>query len=123
MKKDRRGAKLEDDARKKQKQKQKRERERERLASKLAPQEELSAPQALADTALLDQERGLDAADGDYVDGSVILDGDQIDLPRQILQVEGGRRGTWMNPVLLVVMAIALSFTAFIAYLISIGPG
>jgi hypothetical protein len=72
--------------------------------------------------AVLEREPDLDAGDGDYVDGSVILDGDQIDLPRQILRMEGGRRGSGMNPVLLVVMAIALSFTTFIAYLISIGP-
>lgn len=114
MKKNRRSAKLEESARKKQK--------RERLASALAPQEELSAPQALADTAALEPEPDLDEADGDYVDGSVILDGDHIDLPRQILHVEGGRRGTWMNPVLLVVVAIALGFTALVAYLISIEP-
>ncbi|MBM4201173.1 MAG: hypothetical protein FJ189_07790 [Gammaproteobacteria bacterium] len=114
MKKAQRNARLEESARKKQK--------RERLASALAPQEELSAPPSLADSALLEQDPDLDAADEEYVDGSVILDGEHLDLPSQIIHVEGSRRETWMNPVLTVVVTIAICFTALIAYLISIEP-
>lgn len=114
MKKAQRNTKLEESLRRKQK--------RERMASALAPQEELSAPPLLADTATLEQDFDLDAADEEYVDGSVILDGEHMDLPSQIMHVEGGRRDTWMNPVLMVVVTIALGFTALIAYLISIEP-
>jgi hypothetical protein len=53
----------------------------------------------------------------------VILDGDHIKLPRQILSPESLNRGSWLSPVLIFVLTIALSFTAFIAYLISNQPG
>jgi hypothetical protein len=115
MKKEKRSEKLDPGARKKQK--------REFLASQLAPEEELTAPLTKTDYAPLAEHDGVEPGEDDYVDGSVILDGDHIKLPRQILSPESLNRGSWLSPVLIFVLTIALSFTAFIAYLISNQPG
>ena len=94
-------------------------------ASQLAPPEELASPSALPDPmepAPVVDDPDLDAADREYIDGSLILDGEHIAIPRQVMTPEAGRRGSWLSPVFVVVLTVAFGFTALIAYLISQQP-
>ena len=89
-------------------------------AAQLAPQEELGRVFSEDGEDGSIAEVDLDAADEEFVDGSVILDGQHIDLPRQMVHPESDSRRSRFNPVLVVVLTISVSFTAFIAYLISV---
>lgn len=111
MKSDRKHAKLENGARKRHR--------RALTASQLAPAEELVATDLSREPAAGD---GIDPdqADRGYIDGSLVLDGEHLKLPRHLLPSESGRRASWLSPVFVVVVTLALGFTGFVTYLISV---
>jgi len=103
-----------------------RKRKRALMAAQLAPAEE-QAPaghhEFSSEPPLAPLPEGEEVpADEGFVDGSVILDGAHVQLPRQVVREEDELAGSRLNRVLIVVLTVALAFTAFIAYLIAVQP-
>jgi hypothetical protein len=96
------------------------------MAAKLAPAEEQPAARHYefgGEPPLTPLPEGEEIPmDEGFVDGSVILDGAHVQLPRHVLPEEDELAGSRLNRVLIVVLAVALGFTAFIAYLIAAQP-
>lgn len=88
--------------------------DRARIAAELAPVEEADA--AVPDIATMPERATLLEPGEDFVDGTIVLDHSCMQLPSQITAPEETESGP--HPVFLVVIAIALGFIAFIAYLI-----
>ncbi len=88
--------------------------DRAKIAAELAPVEEANA--SVPHLATLPDKASLLEPGEDFVDGSIVLDHSCLQLPSQIAAPEDGESGP--HPVFLVVIAIALGFIAFIAYLI-----
>lgn len=88
--------------------------DRAKIAAELAPVEEAIA--SVPDLTTMPYKASLLEPGEDFVDGSIVLDHSCIQLPSQIAAPEDGESGP--HPVFLVVIAIALGFIAFIAYLI-----
>jgi hypothetical protein len=89
------------------------------LAARLAPLEELdkiSAAKQLSSSPHL----GDPLADPHY--GAIVVDSDNLNLPKDIMG--GGGSGTFlgMEPVVIVILAVMLAFIAFIAWQISLMP-
>lgn len=78
-----------------------------RLSAQLAPLEEHAEAAPAAE-----------AWDDAFVDGSIIVDGSRLPTP-DLLTQEGAAPGFRIEPVVIVVTVLALSFIAFITYLIS----
>lgn len=99
--------------------KKRRKRDTDQLAAQLAPLEEQDKPAA-------EQQIGapLNAVNG-HVDrhfGAIIVDNDDLKLPLDITETEDEKRFLGMEPVVLVVLILMLSFIAFIAWQISLMP-
>lgn len=89
-----------------------------RLAAQLAPLEELdkkSAARQLGATAApeLTAESGFSA---------IVVDNNNLHVPREILEEGGEKTYLGMEPVVLVILAFMLIFIAFIAWQISLMP-
>lgn len=88
--------------------------DRARIAAELAPVEE-RGPLSTNALAIMDSPALLEPGE-DFVDGTIVLDYSSMPLPSQIAASEDMESGP--HPVFVVVVAIALGFVAFIAYLI-----
>ena len=82
----------------------------DRLAAKLAPLEEVVAPSRVTQEGFPEE---------DFVDGTIIVDGQHLPA---IDPFGEDVEGPWLEPVLLVVTALALAFIAAIALLIAAEP-
>jgi hypothetical protein len=89
------------------------------LAAQLAPLEELAKPAAA-------QHEGINSASGNgqvaQEDGSIIVDKDLTHVPRDMMEEGGEKTYLGMEPVVLVILAVMLTFIAFIAWQISQMP-
>lgn len=89
-----------------------------RLAAQLAPLEEQDRHAAMDQLA---GEVGPDETRSDPTFGAIIVDKDDLHVPKDILE-GGGKNFLGMEPVVLVILAILLSFIAFIAWQITRMP-
>jgi hypothetical protein len=88
--------------------------DRAQIAAELAPVEEANG--SALDNSMAPEKTSLLEPGEDFVDGTIVLDHSCMQLPSQIAAPEDAESGP--HPVFLVVIAIALGFVAFIAYLI-----
>lgn len=91
----------------------------DQLRAQLAPLEELDKPAAEHQIG-----SAISAATG-QVDphfGAIIVDNDDLKLPRDIVETQGQRQFLGMEPVVLVVLILMLCFIGFIAWQISMMP-
>lgn len=54
--------------------------------------------------------------------GAIVLDTKELKLPKEFMEEERRSDGLRLEPVVVFILALALAFIAFIAYLISIEP-
>ena len=99
--------------------KKRRKRDTDQLAARLAPLEEQDKPAA-------EQQIGapLNAVNS-HVDrhfGAIIVDNDDLKVPVDITETEDEKHLLGMEPVVLVVLILMLSFIAFIAWQIALMP-
>ena len=89
------------------------------LAAQLAPLEEQDGHAAIHQRA---GEQPPDNSRADPVFGAIVVDNDNLQVPKGIM--EGGDEKTFlgMEPVVLVILALMLAFIAFIAWQISLMP-
>jgi hypothetical protein len=89
------------------------------LAAQLAPLEELDKSSAA-------KQLGSSPHPGDPLadsqDGVIIVDNDDLNLPKDIMEGSGGGTFLGMEPVVLVILGVMLAFIAFIAWQISQMP-
>jgi hypothetical protein len=99
--------------------KRRRKGETNQLAAQLAPLEELDKPAA-------EHQIGtpLNAATGqpDRNFGAIIVDNEDLNVPRDIMETQEKRHFLGIEPVVLVVLILMLSFIAFITWQISLMP-
>ncbi len=99
--------------------KKRRKRDTDQLAAQLAPLEEQDKPAA-------EHQIGspLDAAHGpaDRHFGAIIVDNENLKVPTDIMGTQEEKRFLGIEPVVLVVLILVLSFIAFIAWQISLMP-
>jgi hypothetical protein len=83
------------------------------LAAQLAPLEELDQKSAA---------KQLGSAPPDQQEGVIVVDNDNLHVPREIM--EGGDEKTYfgMEPVVLVILGLMLAFIAFIAWQVTLMP-
>lgn len=90
-----------------------------KLAEQLAPLEERSQPAAV-------KQVGIDAASGNgqagQDSGAIIVDKDLSHLPRDMMEEGGEKTFLGMEPVVIVILAVMLTFIAFIAWQITQMP-
>lgn len=89
------------------------------LAARLAPLEELDksiAAKQLGNSPHLDNPQ----ADPHY--GAIVVDNENLNLPKDVMEGSGGKTFLGMEPVVLVILAVMLAFIAFIAWQISRMP-
>jgi hypothetical protein len=91
----------------------------DQLSAQLAPLEELAKP-AVEQQIGSPLESRNDQQQGDY--GAIVVDNAGLNLPKSI--IEGGEEKQFlgMEPVVVVVLILMLSFIAFIAWQISLMP-
>ncbi len=89
------------------------------LAARLAPLEELDKTSAARQLASRPHLRD-PMADPHY--GAIVVDNDNMNLPKDIMEGSGGETFLGMEPVVLVILAVMLAFIAFIAWQISQMP-
>lgn len=94
----------------------------QRKAAGLAPPEELHAherggPHPLTNSGAASAGNGR----GGAADGAIIVDTAKLNLPKGLVaeEEETERRILGLEPVVVVILAVALAFIAFVAYLIS----
>jgi hypothetical protein len=89
------------------------------LAAQLAPLEEQDRHAAIHQQA---GEQAPDISRADPLFGAIVVDNDDLHVPRDIM--EGGDEKTFlgMEPVVLVILGIMLAFIAFIAWRITLMP-
>jgi len=89
------------------------------LAAQLAPLEERSKPAAV-------KQVGIDSASGNGQvpedSGAIIVDKDLTHVPRDMMDEGGENTFLGMEPVVLVIMGVMLTFIAFIAWQITQMP-
>ncbi len=90
-----------------------------RLAAQLAPLEERAKPAAVKQVGI-DSPSGNGQADPDY--GAIIVDKDLSHVPRDMMEGGDEKGILGMEPVVLVILGIMLTFIAFIAWQISQMP-
>ena len=99
--------------------KKRRKGDTDQLAAWLAPLEEQDTPAA-------EQQIGspLNEASGqaDRHFGAIIVGNEDLKVPKAILETQQGRQFLGLEPVVLVVLILVLSFIAFIAWQISLMP-
>jgi hypothetical protein len=96
--------------------KKRRKGDTDQLAAQLAPLEEQDKPAA-------EHQVGTPlnkASDRHF--GEIIVDNESLNVPTDIVETPGERRFLGMEPVVLVVLILMLSFIAFIAWQISLMP-
>jgi hypothetical protein len=86
------------------------------LAAQLAPLEERAKPAAVKQVGI-DSPSGNGQADPDS--GAIIVDKDVSHVPRDIMEGGGEKGFLGMEPVVLVILSLMLTFIAFIAWQIS----
>ncbi len=89
------------------------------LAAQLAPLEERAKPVAVTQVGI-DSPSGNGQADPDY--GAIIVDKDLSRVPRDMMEGGTGKGLLGMEPVVLVILGVMLTFIAFIAWQISQMP-
>src|SRR6267378_5207998 len=89
------------------------------LAARLAPLEELDKSSA-AGQLTSSPHLGDPLADPHY--GAIVVDNDNLNLPKDIMEGSGGGTFLGMEPVVLVILGVMLVFIAFIAWQISLMP-
>ncbi len=90
-----------------------------RLAAQLAPLEEQDRHAAIHQLA------GEQAPDNSRVDplfGAIVVDNDDLHVPKGIMEGSDGRTFLGMEPVVLVILGVMLLFIAFIAWQITLMP-
>ncbi|MCM3870918.1 MAG: hypothetical protein ND895_09535 [Pyrinomonadaceae bacterium] len=89
------------------------------LAAQLAPLEEQSTPAAVKQVGIEPS-----AGNGQIVQdsGAIIVDKDLTHVPRDMMEEGGEKTFLGMEPVVLVILAVMLTFIAFIAWQISHMP-
>jgi hypothetical protein len=87
----------------------------DQLAAQLAPLEEQDKPAAEHQVGPLNN-----ASDRHF--GEIIVDNESLNVPTDIIETPEERRFLGMEPVVLVVLILMLSFIAFIAWQISLMP-
>ena len=96
--------------------KKRRKGDTDQLSAQLAPLEEQNKPAA-------EHQTGTPLNSGsDRHFGAIIVDNDNLNVPKDILEAQEERRFLGMEPVVLVVLILMLSFIAFIAWQISLMP-
>ena len=99
--------------------KKRRKGDTDQLAARLAPLEEQDKPAA-------EHQIGThvniasDQADRHF--GAIIVDNENLNVPTDIMETRGERHFLGLEPVVLVVLILMLSFIAFIAWQISLMP-
>ena len=94
-------------------------RDTEQLAAQLAPLEEQDKPAAEQQIgSALEPTNGQQK--GDY--GAIVVDSTDLNVPRGIIEGREEKRFLGIEPVVVVVLIIVLSFIAFIAWQISLMP-
>lgn len=90
-----------------------------RLAAQLAPLEEQDRHAAMHQRA---GEQGADNSRADPLFSAIVVDNDNLQVPKGIM--EGGDEKTFlgMEPVVFVILGVMLAFIAFIAWQISLMP-
>jgi len=91
------------------------------LAAQLAPLEERAKPAAPKQLGI-DSPSGNGQANADYGDGGVIVDKDVSHVATDMMEGGGERTFLGMEPVVLVILGLMLTFIAFIAWQISEMP-
>ncbi|MCM3902359.1 MAG: hypothetical protein ND866_11685 [Pyrinomonadaceae bacterium] len=90
-----------------------------KLAAQLAPLEELAKPSAV-------KQVGIDSSSGNgqavQDSGAIIVDKDLSHVPRDMMEEGGEKTFLGMEPVVLVILAVMLTFIAFIAWQITQMP-
>ena len=89
------------------------------LAARLAPLEELEKSGA---TKQLSSSPHLGAPPADPHYGAIVVDNDNLNVPKNIMESSEGRIFLGMEPVVLVILGVMLVFIAFIAWQISLMP-
>jgi hypothetical protein len=89
------------------------------LAAQLAPLEELNTSGA-ATAVASSSHIGDHPVDPHY--GAIVVDSEGLNLPKDIMEGSGGKTVLGMEPVVIVILAVMLSFIAFIAWQISLMP-
>jgi hypothetical protein len=99
--------------------KKRRKRDTDQLAAQLAPLEEQDKPAA-------EHQIGsrIDSASGpaDQHFGAIIVDSENLKVPRDLMETQDEKRSLGIEPVVLVVLILMLGFIAFIAWQISLMP-
>ncbi len=90
-----------------------------RLAARLAPLEELDRSGAVKQ---FGSGPPLGRQETDSNDGAIVVDNDNLNLPKDIMEGGGGGTFLGMEPVVLVILGLMLAFIAFIAWQISQMP-
>ena len=96
--------------------KKRRKGDTDQLAAQLAPLEEQDKP-----AAELQIGAPLNTASDRHF-GAIIVENENLNVPSDILEPQGERHFWGMEPVVLVVLILMLSFIAFIAWQISLMP-
>jgi len=91
-----------------------------KLAARLAPLEEQDKQSAAQQVVSSGLSSTLGQADRDY--GAIIVDNDDLKVPKDIMEGQDEKRFLGIEPVVLVVLIIMLSFIAFIAWQITLMP-
>jgi len=91
----------------------------DQLAAQLAPLEEQNTPAAEHQIS-----NHLNSSNGEASrdNGAIIVDNENLKVPTDIVEGRDGKRFLGIEPVVLVVLIIALSFIAFITWQISLMP-
>ncbi|MBA3354643.1 MAG: hypothetical protein H0U18_01635 [Pyrinomonadaceae bacterium] len=89
------------------------------LAAQLAPLEERAKPAAVKQVGI-DSPSGNGQADSDF--GEIIVDKDTSHVPMDMMEGGGEKRLLGVEPVVLVILGLMLTFIAFIAWQISQMP-
>lgn len=91
------------------------------LAAQLAPLEERAKSAAVKQVGI-DLPSGNGQAHSDYGDGGIVVDKDVSHVPTDMMEGENEKTFLGMEPVVLVILAVMLTFIAFIAWQISQMP-
>ena len=89
------------------------------LAAQLAPLEEQEKRNAVQQIGSVPNSTN-SQADRDY--GAIVVDNDDLKMPKDIMEVQDEKRLFGIEPVVFVVLIIVLSFIVFIAWQISLMP-
>ena len=95
-----------------------RESRREHNPVKTRSEEAATIARGLAPLEELEEKRGSKG----HPNGAIVLNTGELKLPRDLMEKDEEPGGLGLEPVVIFILALALGFIAFIAYLISIEP-